>query len=289
MMINRRAASLIELLLVIGIIGLMIALLLPAVGSVREAALRMACKNNLRQCVLALHHISDTKGFIPDLGGKTNPFGNSLMFEMLPFVEEENYYRQSIESNSFSTDHWVRLFLCPADASSRIRSGNMASYASNAFALEKECSLSTSFSDGLSQTIAFAEHYADGCQKTQFSPYAAQPFIVENLPESPLLVRRATFAEPIVLYSIFGHTIPPDVFPVTSGQPPMSRGSEPDLTFQVRPSPKECNPRLAQTPHASGMLVGMFDGSVRTLAPGAAPTIYWGMVTPAGGEVTPSE
>jgi hypothetical protein len=46
-----------------------------------------------------------------------------------------------------------------------------------------------------------------------------------------------------------------------------------------------CNVYLAQTPHPGGMLVALADGSVRQLRPNIDPTVYWGAVTPAGGEV----
>jgi hypothetical protein len=52
-----------------------------------------------------------------------------------------------------------------------------------------------------------------------------------------------------------------------------------------RPLPGWCDPSVAQTPHPGGMLAAMGDGSVRTIAGGVAEEIYWGAVTPAGGEV----
>ena len=75
------------------------------------------------------------------------------------------------------------------------------------------------------------------------------------------------------------------VIPVTSGFPPVSRASTPGLTFQARPKLSDCNPLIPQTPHAGGMLVGMFDGSVRTVTPRISEEAFWGSVTPAGGEV----
>jgi prepilin-type N-terminal cleavage/methylation domain-containing protein/prepilin-type processing-associated H-X9-DG protein len=92
--------TLVELLVVIAIIGVLVALLLPAVQAAREAARRMSCSNNLKQLGLASHSFHDVRGFLPP-NRLANNSADPDKFNwvtwavlILPQIEQTNYYYQ---------------------------------------------------------------------------------------------------------------------------------------------------------------------------------------------------
>ena len=145
---RRAGFTLIELLVVIAIIGVLIALLLPAVQKVREAANRTKCANNLKQLGLAFHNYHDTNNRLPVAaymtwyGDYTPPPGYSSdvpgvggdwswLALMLPFYEQQNLYnglnvakdplgnhngQQGAKDDLIATN--LNLLLCPSDPDS---------------------------------------------------------------------------------------------------------------------------------------------------------------------------
>src|SRR6188508_849764 len=105
---DRRGFTLVELLVVIAIIGVLVALLLPAVQSAREASRRTSCTNNIRQLELAAHNFADTRGNFPvgvqiaqaPPNGdqnmlsvyRTPGFGPNWAVLKLPYYEQKNLY-----------------------------------------------------------------------------------------------------------------------------------------------------------------------------------------------------
>ncbi|EAQ81961.1 DUF1559 family PulG-like putative transporter [Blastopirellula marina] len=141
----RHAFTLVELLVVIAIIGVLIALLLPAVQQAREAARRMSCTNNLKQLGLGLHNYESTFTVFPMMGTVDVDF--SVQARLLPFVEQANLQDQLDFSQDAFTGGWsgkspapefvtafetpLELFLCPSDPAPSQTTANGYTYGGN--------------------------------------------------------------------------------------------------------------------------------------------------------------
>jgi|CXWL01.1.fsa_nt_gi prepilin-type N-terminal cleavage/methylation domain-containing protein len=155
---HRRGFTLVELLVVIAIIGILVALLLPAVQAAREAARRMSCGNNLKQLGLALHNYHDTyKTFPPDAiwhgnakgttGSATTVRNYTWIAMVLPFIEQGPLHDQIdftrpalISLNAFQVNGSpgiaveIPSLICPSDPGFNTppRGIGITSYAGNA-------------------------------------------------------------------------------------------------------------------------------------------------------------
>ena len=111
--------TLVELLVVIAIIGILVALLLPAVQAAREAARRMSCGNNMKQLGLAMHNYHDTFKVLPssDINGGSRYSGNYVprgqirnftgYLLMLPFLEQAPLHDQIDFKRATGRADWV--------------------------------------------------------------------------------------------------------------------------------------------------------------------------------------
>ncbi|MHB8903197.1 MAG: DUF1559 domain-containing protein [Thermoguttaceae bacterium] len=320
---RQNAFTLVELLVVIAIIGILIALLLPAVQAAREAARRTSCTNNLKQIGLALHNYHDTYKQFPAsviLSPGVVPFdGWSAQARLLPFLEQENLeglidWNLDYKSQPAVTKTRVSTYLCPSEIKDEERpDGSLTHYplnyginlgtwfvydpnsrrGGNGIAYPNSKTMFASVIDGTSNTLAFAEVKA-------WNPYlrdGGNP----NAPGAPI---PSTPADVASLGGNFktnsGHTewvdgrahqigitgtFPPNtVIPFTSG------GKTYDVDFNSSREGKTTNQLTyaavtSRSYHPGGANAVLADGSVRFVSETVELATWRSLATRDGGEV----
>jgi prepilin-type N-terminal cleavage/methylation domain-containing protein/prepilin-type processing-associated H-X9-DG protein len=314
---RRPAFTLIELLVVIAIIGILIALLLPAVQKIRDAAARTQCLNNMKQIALACHNFHDANGKFPPQFGYSNPQSNSgnfgtVFFHILPYVEQTGvwdralirvtdtkppgipptwpiyppntpYYRQAGTHDSRHTvgGETIKVFVCPSDPTNPPNDPwgwGRGSYVSNYQVFGRSAPVSV----------------------TCFDWYNSK-----NLPPWQGEARLgSTFADGTSQTVLLA-----EKFASCNSDYPNARGGNmwarwdcadywqptfaawitgPATKFQVRPFPANtsaCNHKVPQTGHLAAMNTAFADGSVRGVGESVSGTVWWALCTPGGGEV----
>ena len=310
---RRRAFTLIELLVVIAIIGVLIALLVPAVQKVREAAARAECGNRLHQIGIASHNCHDSAGRLPPALGwfpqsTPSPSGGwgSLFLHLMPYLEQGNFYRSTLTSGpnpfgenpgqpyyssacgvdtpAFIGARTFNDFICPSDPSIPTgpytdvlfnRQWGVSSYAGNFLVFgQVDANFQVLGYQGTSQIPA---SFPDGTSNTILfaERYAVCESTAMALPRACLW----DWWEPP--NTVPGH----DYYPFFALATFNGDNLGPQSIFQIQPVPGQCDPSRCSTAHPGAMQVLLADASVRTLAAGMSGITWWAAVTPSGGEV----
>jgi prepilin-type N-terminal cleavage/methylation domain-containing protein len=304
----RQAFTLIELLVVIAIIAILIALLVPAVQKVREAAARTQCTNNLKQIMLATQSAHDTYKYFPQHGyawpkASTILTSSSPFWSILPYLEQQPMFAKltglSTASSYFNTTSnglcTVRAYICPSDYSGiNVSDGtgigyNMSSYnVSGMVFCTGQYLTMAGITDGTSNTVFWVEHLAL-CPLPTGGNNAVDGRVV--WPATNL-----TTGDPIVYWPTYNTTtLPPGYPPGFATAYPTMKIPDPNngnvLSWKLpQAAPTvgatgKCDPETANGGHPSGVLVAMGDGTVRSVYSSITVKTWNALLSPTAGDI----
>jgi prepilin-type N-terminal cleavage/methylation domain-containing protein len=289
------AFTLVELLVVIAIIGILVALLLPAVQSARAAAQRTTCQNNFKQIGLAMQMLHDVNRVLPPIGASEGsaqlkpdgPYEGAQGYTpfgwMLPYVEQAALFEKS--QRSILTEVLpgrplysipIPTYSCPSEPSPSSTNGlgatpnggadkwAVGNYSVNYLVFgNPEAATPDLRREGVT-TFAMIE---DGLSKTIFFAERYGTCGLGGNPSGSLVACN--------LWSDSWQTWRP-VFCVNNfAQEPYEPGFVPCKMFQVTPDwIRSCDTSVAQSPHTGGLQVAMGDCSVRMIQQGVDPLVW---------------
>jgi prepilin-type N-terminal cleavage/methylation domain-containing protein len=296
---KRHGFTLIELLVVIAIIAILIALLLPAVQRVRDAAARTQTVSNLKQLTLATHNCNDTFKRLPPATGAFGQaqFQATVHFHLLPFVEQNNLYTAILNTTppgTFTPPTPVPPFISPQDPTQVNAGAGAQNFPANLRVFSDvgvwsigtdinpaggpggawyygTASIPRTFQDGTSNTIAFGTMYmvCGGNTVYYYTPAGTAGAASAGTP-------------------FFGYYWPQAV--ATSNPTSGVAASPNSMTFQIQPLPSNCNPNyVAQSLQSGTIAVSLFDGSVRLVNASISTTTWAAAMQPNDGMVLGSD
>jgi type II secretory pathway pseudopilin PulG len=312
---SRGAFTLIELLVVLTTIAVLIALLLPAVMKVREAAARLQTNNNLKQLTLAAHHCNDTNGKLPPAQGwfgaiqppnvlSAGGLNMIVHIHLMPFYEQNNLYQQIVAG----TVTWQEVpgqLLADAILVPPLVSSQDSTQTSNGVGITNFAANLRVFSDvgvntSWDRTImpnargipwwygsaAIPRTLTDGTSNTiafttQYSVCGTCQGNCPNVWYSNADEGRSEGQCPFFAY--YAPTL------LASSDRGIDNGRNGEI-FQVRPTERNCNPSYTPQSYSVGSIsVRIFDGSVRMVNTGISTRTWGQAVQPNDGEPSPSD
>jgi prepilin-type N-terminal cleavage/methylation domain-containing protein/prepilin-type processing-associated H-X9-DG protein len=307
---RRSGFTLIELLVVIAIISVLIALLLPAVQSAREAARRAQCVNNLKQIGLAMHNYVESRGALPGADMVFNVTEISALAEALPYLEQTPVYN-SINFDFYyqdPTNNTVMMtvingFICPSALpdpapSFGAQTNYMANMGSgivwqsaiginagmpqpNGVFYDDSATTFAAITDGLSNTTFFSERVLADWNNGIISP-VADVFFSPAAPTTP--DQAMQLCQAVNIYD------PSSQFPLFMGAPWLC--GQHIFLHVTPPNSRSCGffiyLRAVMPPssyHPGGLNVVFGDGSVKFIKNSVNLQTWRALGTRAGGEV----